>query len=246
MIGGVHRVGDTVRRPTGDWTPAVHQLLDHLERVGFDGAPRLLGVDANENEVLTFVEGEPGSLGYPAALLGDVGVLEVGSFIRRFHDAVGSFRPQRDALWRIGAKPIEADEIVCHGDLGHWNTVWRGDRLVAAIDWDFAEPNSPLRDLATAALGVVPFVDDARAQRMGFEQPPDRRHRLTGLCDAYEQASPSDVVDAAIVYLETEAARVNEFGAAGREPWHSLLRARQPTVLRARANWLRANRRAFT
>jgi hypothetical protein len=33
------RVGDTVRRSTGPWTPAVHALLRHLEWAGFDGAP---------------------------------------------------------------------------------------------------------------------------------------------------------------------------------------------------------------
>ena len=34
-VGGVLKVGDTVHRPVGVWTPAVHALLDHL-------APRLL------------------------------------------------------------------------------------------------------------------------------------------------------------------------------------------------------------
>ena len=36
----VARIGDTVRRPTGPWSPAVHALLRHFERVGFEGAPR--------------------------------------------------------------------------------------------------------------------------------------------------------------------------------------------------------------
>ena len=39
------RVGDTVRRPAGPWTPAVDALLRHLEDVGFPGAPRALGRD---------------------------------------------------------------------------------------------------------------------------------------------------------------------------------------------------------
>ena len=43
--GLVVRVGDTVRRRRGHWTPAVHALLDHLESVGFDAAPRALGTD---------------------------------------------------------------------------------------------------------------------------------------------------------------------------------------------------------
>jgi hypothetical protein len=35
---GVVRVGDTVRRPAGPHTPAVHALLSHLHAVGFAGA----------------------------------------------------------------------------------------------------------------------------------------------------------------------------------------------------------------
>jgi hypothetical protein len=45
LTAGVVRVGGTVRRPTGPHSPFVHELLAHLEAVGFAGAPRLLGVD---------------------------------------------------------------------------------------------------------------------------------------------------------------------------------------------------------
>ena len=38
LLGGnvatVVRIGDTVRRSTGPWTPAVHELLMHLQDVG--------------------------------------------------------------------------------------------------------------------------------------------------------------------------------------------------------------------
>ena len=33
------RLGNTVRRATGPWTPGVHALLRHLEAVGFDEHP---------------------------------------------------------------------------------------------------------------------------------------------------------------------------------------------------------------
>jgi hypothetical protein len=49
---GVVRVGDTVRRPSGPWTPAVHALLRYLGSAGFDGAPEPLGIDAQGREVL--------------------------------------------------------------------------------------------------------------------------------------------------------------------------------------------------
>ena len=57
----VVRVGDTVRRPVGPHTAAVDALLRHFEAVGFDGAPRALGLDERGREVLSFVEGEPGA-----------------------------------------------------------------------------------------------------------------------------------------------------------------------------------------
>jgi hypothetical protein len=60
LVGGdmnlVVRVGDTVRRPMGRWSPGVHALLLHFETVGFDGARRYLGVDEQEREVLSYVE----------------------------------------------------------------------------------------------------------------------------------------------------------------------------------------------
>jgi hypothetical protein len=41
--GGAVRIGATVRRAAGPWTPAVHALLAHLAENGFAGAPRPLG-----------------------------------------------------------------------------------------------------------------------------------------------------------------------------------------------------------
>jgi hypothetical protein len=56
--GGAVRLGDTVRRAAGPWTPAVHALLTHLAQHGFAGSPRPLGVDGQGREVLTFLAGE--------------------------------------------------------------------------------------------------------------------------------------------------------------------------------------------
>ena len=186
LNGGATRSGQSVSRPAGEWTPTVHLLLKHLEQVGFAGAPRVLGFDPDGNETLSFIDGEAGSLTYPRALLEEEGIVEWGRFVRSYHDAVASFAPPPDAVWRVGKKRLCPGQIVCHGDLGHWNAVWRDGSVVGAIDWDFAEPDLPLRDLATAALGVVPFLDDERV-RQHFSKPPDRRRRLAVLCDVYGQ-----------------------------------------------------------
>ena len=60
----VFRVGDTVRRPAGAWTPTGTALLAHLGRKGFP-SPRPLGLDAKGRETLTFL-----SRGWRACVLG--------------------------------------------------------------------------------------------------------------------------------------------------------------------------------
>ncbi len=89
----VVRVGDTVRRPTGRWTPAVHSLLQHLEDVGFEGAPRVLGFDDQGREVLTYLPSEP------AARWSDDVLIGAAHLVRRLHDALDDFvAPPRSRL----------------------------------------------------------------------------------------------------------------------------------------------------
>lgn len=59
----VTREGEIVYKSAGPWTPAVHALLRHLEAVGFQGAPRLVGsgLSADGREVITFIQGATNS-----------------------------------------------------------------------------------------------------------------------------------------------------------------------------------------
>src|ERR1700742_5067540 len=97
--GGV-RVGDTVRRPAGPWTPAVHALLAHLHAAGFGGAPRPLGIDEQGREVLTFISGPVVWPGRFSLLDRDGALGRVACLIRDFHDAVAGFTPPPDAHWQ--------------------------------------------------------------------------------------------------------------------------------------------------
>ena len=55
-VSTVSKLGDTVRRNVGPWTPAVHSLLNHLQRVGFTGSPHVLGMDERNREVRQLAE----------------------------------------------------------------------------------------------------------------------------------------------------------------------------------------------
>src|SRR3954447_380457 len=56
-VGGAVRIGHTVRRPTGQWTPAVHRLLGHLRGTGLASVPQVLGLVERGREILSYLPG---------------------------------------------------------------------------------------------------------------------------------------------------------------------------------------------
>ena len=146
----VVRIGDTVRRTPSEATPAVHDLLRHLEAKGFDGAPRALGFDEVGREVLTFIHGEV-SLddAWPDVLREDSGLVAVVHLLMRFHDAIADYAPP----------DLAQGDIVCHGDPGPWNIVWRGDDPVALHRLGLHDARKP------ALRPVVRRVRDGAAAR---------------------------------------------------------------------------------
>jgi hypothetical protein len=222
-VNRVVRLGDTVRRPTGVWTPPVHALLRHLEHVGFEGAPRVVGVDEREREVLTFLEGEAATRPWPAVLRTDAGLVQAARLLHEYHEAVASFAPPEDARWRAGPVALQPGQIVSHGDLGPWNSIWSGDVLVGLIDWEFAEPRVPVEDVAEMAWYFVPLQGARVWREAGFGAAPDFARRPTVLCDAYGTFTVDEVVDALLRRQQLERQRTLELGARGVSPWNRFL-----------------------
>jgi hypothetical protein len=185
-VGGAVRVGDTVRRPVGPWTPAVHALLRHLDDAGFPEAPRALGIDDRGREILSFLDGETAgdAQPWPAWTRAAEAVAQIGELLRRYHEVVASFRPPDGAMWRFTSRSTEPGEVICHNDAAPYNVVWRDGRISGLFDWDVAGPGHPLQDLAFAAWQWVPLHDPSLLDP-GWEQPPDTGGRLQLLCDAY-------------------------------------------------------------
>lgn len=182
----VVRVGDTVRRRTSAATPAVHALLRHLEAVGFPGLPRVLGFDEQEREVLSFVEGETvgESLPWPDWVFADETIIQVGQWMRAYHDATLSFIPPGDASWFAGP-PWRPGLVIAHNDAAPYNAVWREGALVGFVDFDLAGPSNTDLDLAFAALTWVPLHSRQTLGAHGPTDQDDRRRRLGLLLDAY-------------------------------------------------------------
>ena len=153
---GVVRVGDTVRRPAGPHTPAVHALLAHLHAAGFEGAPRPLGIDERGREVLSFIPGiVPGPERFDL-LAPEDRLSQAARLIRAFHDAVIGFVPPAGARWQVLIPAEGEGDIIAHHDLAPWNLVigpqW------AFIDWDLAAPGTRLWDVALCRAWLRPAV----------------------------------------------------------------------------------------
>jgi Phosphotransferase enzyme family len=166
--GLVFRVGDTVRRPLRPTSAATQALLEHLAAVGFDCAPRFLGVDAQGREMLSYVPGQAITVPYPSWALTDEALTSVAILLRSYHEAASTFDPAPHE-WPPSPPALFRDGIVSHNDPNLDNVVFRERQAVALIDFDLASPGSRLWDVAAAARLWAPLRanDDIQDGRRG-------------------------------------------------------------------------------
>ena len=116
----------------------------------------------------------------------DLALRGASALIRELHSAATGFQPA--TTYRFDPRPPQLGEVVSHGDLGPWNTVYCGGVPVAFIDWDSAGPVDPLADLAAAAWTFVPLAPPEQLAEAGFDPLPDLPARLRAFVDAYRLA----------------------------------------------------------
>jgi Ser/Thr protein kinase RdoA (MazF antagonist) len=213
---GVVRVGNTVHREAGPWTPTVQGLLAHVRAGGLTEVPEPLGLDEQGREIVSYLPGDVP--GWPAPdWLWSAEVLEqAGRLLRRFHDATAGFAPS-DARWRLPA--TEPAEVICHNDAAPYNMVFRSGRLVGLIDHDTASPGPRVRDLAYLAYRIAPLSGDAFAGVGYGVGHLDPMTRLDTLIAAYGYAfSRAEVLGAMVGKLHDlaawTAARADDGGPA--------------------------------
>jgi hypothetical protein len=160
---GLVRVGDTVRRPSGPWSASVHDFLSHLNDVGYEGAPRSLGFDAQGRHVVEYVQGQVLMPFHVPDL--NAALRRIGGLLRDLHDASAEYAAPNDAVWNVVIPPDRC-ELVVHHDAAPWNLVLGLDRW-AFIDWDTAAPGSRLWDLSYAAHGFIPLAPDTAPSQAG-------------------------------------------------------------------------------
>lgn len=154
--GLVTRVGDTVRRPLRPTSPATHALLHHLQRAGFAGAPRYLGIDDRGREVLTYIPGEAVLPPHPEWALTDEALVSVARLLRGYHDAVAGFDPAGHR-WPPAVPSRFRGRLISHNDPNLDNVIFDGGVATALIDFDLAGPGSAAWDLACSARLWAPL-----------------------------------------------------------------------------------------
>ena len=213
-ISKVVRIGQTVHRSAGPWTPTVHALLAYLAEAGFEASPRPLGMDDAGREVLSYIEGDTVMTPVPETVWFDT-MPDAARLLRRYHDLSIGFQLPTDAIWRDHPAEAGPGEVICHSDWAPYNAVWSGDRLVGVIDWDFARPGSRLYDLAWFALMWCPLAPPELYP--GLATRLDQPARLRQLADAYGLEDRSGLVKAIWTRVEANP-RWIEDGAAAGEP----------------------------
>jgi hypothetical protein len=242
--GRVVKLGETVRRAAGPWTPTLQALLGHLQFKGFP-APRPLGVDEQGREVVSFLPGRASNWPWPEALLEVPGARQMGAFLKRYHQAVAGFAPPSPNLWRHGPQAVGAGELVLHGDFGPHNLIWSQTSVIGVIDFELARPGDPMQDVGFAVIRAAQLRPDEMTRPAGFAAPPDRRARLEAFAEGYG-ASPPALVAAALAAQKAEVARIVRLGGRGLEPWATFLRRGLDARARLELDWLQANASALS
>jgi Phosphotransferase enzyme family len=196
-MSAVELRGAVVRRSPGRWSSSVRALLRHLEAAGFDPAPRFLGVDEQGRELLSYL---PGEVPEPRGWAGDDDALRAAAqLLRRYHDAVRSFRPPGGAQWDPFFQGSGGADIICHNDFGVYNCVFADGRPWGMIDFDGAAPGTCRWDLAWTAISFMPLNP--------YLEIPDAPRRLRLACDAYGLADRDGfvgVIEARLAHLRDQ------------------------------------------
>lgn len=237
----VVRIGDTVRRPAGAWTPTVHRLLCHARERGVSWVPVPRGYDEVGREVLSFISGDvPHEM--PNWVWSPIVLTDVARALRQWHDATSQF-DLAGALWGYDAH--EPGEVICHNDFAPYNCVFRDGRFAGAIDFDLCSPGPRLWDIAYTAYRYVPLMPPANAdvpdgdrERSPFEVT-EMCSRLDAFLAAYAAGSALRYSHAAVFGMV-----IQRLGAIAAWTTHHVTRTgntsltKHAQMYRAHARWI--------
>lgn len=158
-ISKVTRNGNIVYRDLKPQSSTVHRLLLHLENKGVTFTPRFLGVDENNQEMLSFMEGDTIE-DYPCQKelqSKSVTVQMAAKMLRVYHDATLDFERCPEDIWFLNYEGGLQKEVICHNDFAPYNITFKDNKPVGMIDFDTVCPAPRIWDIAYAVYRFVPL-----------------------------------------------------------------------------------------
>lgn len=206
-VNEVVRIGNTVHR-SASWSAFVHDLLRYLEKQGFDGAPRFIGIDDKGREILSFITGEVPGNDYPdfkPYIWSDKSLIKCAELLRSYHDATVGFRTtstkpivDKDLLALEGWE----DEVICHNDAALYNIVFKDEVPTAFIDFDLAAPGPRIWDIVYMLYTSVPLagfsIDSATGKSIPYSAElhrAERSRRISLFFNSYGMEVPCNLKD---------------------------------------------------
>ena len=225
----VVRVGDTVRRAAGPWTPVIHALLRHLRAAGFTAVPEPLGLDEQGREILSLLPGRVATYPLDDFVLADAMLVRVARTLRAYHDATEGFVTPAGGVWQWTAH--EPAEVICHNDFAPYNLMFEGSELTGVIDFDVASPGPRVWDMGYTAYRFVPLTAPGNPD-VRFTGAAEQARRLELFCEAYgdRRIEPRAVIAAAAAKLRELVAFIVDSAAAG-DPAQQAVLARGDTKI---------------
>jgi len=161
-LTNVYKKDNTIIRSQGPYSTTIHRLLLHLETVGFDACPRFIGIDQNNNEILSFVEGNSLS-NYPKGVDKKIhleGIRRLALLMHSFHNATSRFVTTKDDIWMLSYQGNLKKEVICHNDIAPYNVTFVDNLPYGLIDFDTCCPAPRIWDIVYALYRFIPMTDD--------------------------------------------------------------------------------------
>ena len=200
----VVRIGNTIRRPVQPSSRTIQALLHHLKAEGFEGAPEGFGFDEQGREILSYLPGLAEHYPWRTFVYSEDNLYKVARLLRRYHDATVSFRAPDDAAWSVEIP--DAAEVICHGDIGPYNTIYVQEEAVAFIDFESAAPGPRAWDVAFAIYRFAPLCELSNSFEVSDAHLDRLAQRIRRFCDDYAFEERIGLLDAVLQRLEYQIA----------------------------------------
>lgn len=227
-VSEVFSDGKVVYRDLKPQSKSIHRLLLHLEEKGIRFTPRFLGMNEDNMEMLSFVEGETID-DYPIQNEINKKITTVrmaAEMLRKFHDGTVDFIQNPDDIWFLEYKGKLQKEVICHNDFAPYNVTFQDLKPVGLIDFDTACPAPRIWDVAYGVYRFAPLSEEVyeinTRQYRRYDKSTDcleRKLLLYEFLDSYGICNAGEVLQTLIQRLQDLVTLFDEECQKGSEPF---------------------------